>query len=186
MLRIAVLSCLAGCVIPFASPSARVEGGMAMQPGDTSRGMIRAGAHVVGNRLDSDATWDLGAGYVGTESNTMTPSSQGGYLEGAYLRRVGRSARIGIGPGVQLVDQGGRFASIPYLRSSFELFSSVHADGSSSAPCGTAAATWRGQVGFGTFVDVQRPVEGGVAVVAGLSLRLPAFAGVALVIPGCN
>lgn len=159
---------------------------MTAQPGDDTRAMIRAGAHVVGNRTDADASWDLGAGYVATSSTMVTPSSQGGYVEGTYLRRVGHAARLGVGPGVQLVDQGGHFASVPYVRTSFELFAPVNGSGESSDGCGSSAATFRGQVGFGTFVDVQRPAAGGLAVVAGLTLRLPAFAGVAFVIPGCK
>ncbi|MCX5742257.1 MAG: hypothetical protein NT062_07155 [Proteobacteria bacterium] len=191
--RLLLVTLTSGCLIPLASPSARIEGGMAMSTHQSARGTIRAGAHVVGNRTASDATWDLGAGYVGVAPGTddvdhmPVAGSNGGYLEGSYLRRVGTGARFGIGPGVQLNLRDHAVLPVGYLRASFELFTPVSASGTESDTCTTVTGTWHGQAGIGTYVDVQRPfAERGVTVVAGLTLRLPAFAGVALVIPGCK
>lgn len=192
-LLVAVLA--TGCIIPIAAPSARIEGGYAMSSNQSSRGTIRAGAHVVGNRTDANATWDLGVGYVGTgggddRDDGMTPveSTHGGYLEGAFLRRIGEHARLSIGPGLQLSQRDGDTAvPVAYMRTSVELFSPVHQSGSSDDRCGMATGTWHGQMGIGTYVDVQRPLtDGGITVVAGVTLRMPSFAGVAVVIPGCK
>ncbi len=160
----------------------------AMSRSEVGRKTVRAGAHVVGNRIDADASWDLGAGYVATERGEMTDASQGAYLEGSYLRRISPQARLGIGPGVQLVKAGGVFEPIAYVRGALELYTPVNASGSSSDACGSATGGWYGQLGVGTYIDVQAPLDqrGGLTVIAGLTLRLPAFAGIALVIPHCD
>lgn len=194
-LSLCLLLFATGCIIPLAAPSARIEGGYAMSSNSSSRGTIRAGAHVVGNRTAADATWDLGAGYVGTaggdeRNDGMTPveSTHGGYIEGAYLHRIGEHTRLSIGPGLQVSQRDGdTLVPVAYVRSSVELYSPMHAAGSSSDRCGSATGTWHGQIGLGTYVDVQRPLtDGGITVVAGLTLRMPSFAGVAVVIPGCK
>jgi hypothetical protein len=178
----------AGCVAPIAIPALRADAGYSVQgrPGG------RIGTHVAGYRLSRDVQWDAGAGYMlSTETfDEMATSAQGAYIEGAFFHRLDRSARLGIGPGISVlvrdIDQGD-IVPVGYVRASVELFGPVHASGTKNDRCGTSMGTWRGQAGFGAYVDVQKPMtESGVAVVAGLTVRLPSFAGMAIFIPGCK
>jgi hypothetical protein len=177
-----------GCVAPIAIPALRADAGYSAQgrPGG------RIGTHVAGYRLSRDVHWDAGAGYMLSAEtfDEMATSAQGVYIEGAFFHRLDRSARIGIGPGISVLarDIGADdIVPVGYVRASIEFFGPVHSSGTSNDRCGTSMGTWKGQAGFGAYVDVQKPMtESGVAVVAGLTVRLPTFAGVAIFIPGCK
>jgi hypothetical protein len=190
-----------GCVVPFVVPSARVDSGF------TQDHMLstRIGTHFAGYRLDENAGWDIGGGYAITQTADATAAvpattkhgatmatgptfANGGYIEAAWMRRVESFARIGLGPGLALQRRDdGTFEHILYLRGSIELFSRAFGSGSGGGKCGVATGVWFGQMGVGTYVDVEKPIDdAGIAVVAGLTVRLPAFAGVALVVPGCK
>jgi hypothetical protein len=176
-----------GCLVPLGIPSARIDGGYTPQ----GAGALRAGTHVVGYRHDESARWDLGAGYSLTTAtfDPMVTHASGVYLEGSYLHRLDDHARLSLGPGLNLMFRGSAEELVPelYVRAGVEFFAPVHAAVSSSDRCGVAAGTWFGQAAFGAYVDVEKPLgESGVAAVIGLSGRLPAFGGAALVIPYCK
>ena len=193
MLRVAGLTVAAivaaGCVAPIGIPALRADGGYST--GGRLGG--RVGTHVAGFRLDRDAEWDFGAGYTATAETfepMLTTPAQGFYIDGAYLHRLDDNARLGIGPGISMLFRGldhEDLVPVGYLRASVEFFGPIHSTGTSSDRCGMSTGTWRGQAGIGAYVDVQKPMtESGLAVVAGLTVRLPALAGVAVFIPGCK
>lgn len=177
-----------GCLVPLGIPATRVEGGYTAQGG----GNLRVGTHVVGYRRDPSARWDLGAGYsLTTVARDAMPSTHasGVYLEGSYLHRLDDHARLSIGPGMNLMfrDSAEDMVPVAYLRVGVELYTPMVAAVSSSDKCGVAAGTWFGQAALGAYVDVEKPIgESGVAAVIGLSGRLPAFGGAAIVIPYCK
>ena len=177
----------AGCLVPLGIPATRVDGGYTSKGG----GALRVGTHVVGYRRDSSARWDLGAGYsLRTATfDPMVPRASGVYAEASYLYRLDDHTRLSIGPGVDVMFRGSADAIVPvaYARLGVELYTPTLANVSSSDRCGVAAGTWFGQAGLGAYVDVETPVgEPGVAAVFGLSGRLPAFGGAAIVIPYCK
>lgn len=184
-----VLAALGGCVFPIGIPSARVDGGYTID----HRPTLRAGSHVAGYRLDKDARWDVGGGYTitGASNDPMetTASTSGGYLEAALLRRIESSTRVSLGPGVTLQVPHGTSDAEPgvYLRGGVELFGSGMSSGTSTGRCGAVTGTWFGQTGFGSYVEVAKPLtHDGFAVTIGVSIRLPAFAGIGVGIPYCK
>lgn len=188
---IGILVVTTGCVVPLAIPSTRFDGGYTLD----HRPTLRVGSHVAGYRLDRDARWDVGAGYTVTApSNDVTgmrptTSTSGGYLDAAFLHRVDRSTRVSLGPGVSLqVPSGGSdVAPAVYVRAGVEMFTAGKANVSSSGRCGATTGTWIGQTGFGTYVEVAKPMtQDGFAVTAGLTVRLPAFGGIGIMIPYCK
>jgi hypothetical protein len=191
VLRIAVAAALSGivtgCIVPIAIPSTRVEGGYTPQ----GAGSLRVGSHVAGYRLARDPQWDLGAGYTLTTStfDPMVNRASGFYFEGAYLRRIDRSARLSVGPGISMLFRGDRDAllAVAYARIGVEMFQPVRANVSSDGKCGTTTGTWHGQLGLGAYIDIEKPIgESGVAAVIGVSGRIPSFAGVGFYIPYCK
>jgi hypothetical protein len=162
-----------GCIIP--APAATLDAGELLASNGPARKTLRAGTDVVGWRLDRDAQWNVGAGYNGTTSAGTTPSVQGVYVQAAYLRRIAASQRLSFGPGFVAGFRGSDagFAPIPYLHAAYEWFGPV-TSGDVDLGSGTSAVV-RGQAGLGAYVDVTRPPdEGGVAIIVGVSLRLPA------------
>ena len=187
-MRAIVLVLLAsGCVFPIGVPSARFDGGYTVD----RRPTMSIGSHVAGYRLDRDARWDVGAGYTVTAPSTdrMTPTTSGGYLDGAFLRRIDRFTRVSVGPGVSLQVPSGEDGVQPavYVRAGVEMFTSGVSSGTSDSRCGSVSGTWFGQTGFGTYVEIAKPMtQDGFAVTAGLTVRLPAFAGIGFAIPFCH
>jgi hypothetical protein len=182
LVKIGLLAGLSGCLIPLAIPGSRVDGGFSLD----GHFHVRAGTHVASYRKSSDASWDLGAGYALGDAGTMYQGAQGVYVEASYLQVLGDNLRLGVGPGVEALFPT-RLASVAYLRTAIEMFTPVESRGVSKDRCGFVDGSWIGQLGLGGYVDMQKPLnQPGVAVVFGLSVRLPLFGGVAVIIPGCK
>ena len=180
---VAVIAALPACIVPYASPATNADAGYMIAAGG-ARPTLRAGTDVVGARRDADARWNLGVGYSGTTSTKMTASVQGIYAEAAYLARVGARERVSIGPGFVAGWRGNGegFEPITYLRTGFELFGIATSD-DVDLGAGTQTAV-RGQAGVGAYCDVEHAWgDRATAIVVGLSVRLPAFAGVGVAVP---
>jgi hypothetical protein len=182
---LAALGVLAtGCIVPFGAPGTRLDGGYTLDHRLTGR----VGAHLLSLRKEADARLDVGAGFALNNAVGGGMTGNGGYLDAAWTQQVDHATLVSVGPGLNLLDRGGAMVSAAYLRAGVEFFAGVDGSGTSDDRCGMAFGGALGRTAIGVYADVSRPLtgDGGFAMTAGLSVRLPAFGGFAIVIPGCK
>jgi hypothetical protein len=183
-LLLAVLLLASGCVIPFAVPGSRFDGGYTLDHRLTGR----AGAHLLSLRKERDARLDIGAGVALGAPVSPTMSANGGYLDVAWTQHLDHTTLLSVGPGISLLDVGGALVTASYVRAGVELWTPTEGSGTADDSCGVAVGGATGRTAIGVYVDVARPntAEGGLMATAGISVRLPGVLGVFVGIPGCK
>ncbi len=195
MLRLATISLtLSACFIPYAIPPLKAEVGAAAVAG---KPLFHAGggAHLASGVRDRDQAFDIGVGGF-VESNDLGVQTTAGYADAAvFLDRSG-GARTSIGLRGELrytspepmAPRARLFGA--KLRVERELFKGAHTNYGFKDRCGAIGGAVHGTGGIGVFAEagsVMLPDQrSAFTATAGLTLRVPSTAGVAVVIPGCR
>lgn len=185
---------LAGCPVGVALPPARAEVGPVAAVGSGSVAGLRvsAGTHWASGDLGRARSLDIGGGYVyerAFASASDANDSHGGYLELQTRVASGRSWRSWVGLRGELLG-GERSFGGAAARVSWELTAPAYGSTPFEARCAFGVAGAYGRVGVGFYAEGgyrQYAEDQAVTVTAGLSIRLPAVAMFALLlpIPGC-
>jgi len=195
VLRIAVVAALlsGGCVIPFAIPPTRMEGGVSTLAGGTD-GSNRAyhvggGMHLASGNQRKDLPLDLGLGGF-WDFLDHGPNAGGGYVDAALFTDKNKtsSTRTALGMRGELRYQAGQYGAGAKLRVDHELFAAVDDSFSEDDRCGVAVGSHHGNAGVGVYVEAGRVWQAdGTAwlATAGVTLRMPGIMGVWIGIPGC-
>jgi hypothetical protein len=181
-----------GCVLPFAVPPLTTDlgGARIIQGGTGNVFHLSTGLHSASfEAIPRSDVLDIGVGYA-LDADGTGLRDQGVYGEGAWFVMRRPHARIAPGGRGELLFSKGRTGGGLFARVSAEIFTSVDGDGQSNDPCGTAFYHWAGIPSTGLYAEagVQYLPEGRTSFVTtgGLTFRLPAIAGFALLLPGCH
>jgi hypothetical protein len=194
---LAVLPALAlgACVLPYAVPPMRADFGAAhaFRADEPTAFHFAAGLHTASlgpETIPKSDVFDVGAGFV-VDHDADGTRAKGIYGDGAWFLARATHARVAAGVRGEALFSGARWGSGAYARLSAELFSAgggagqFHTDDNCSG-----VYRWRGVPATGLYVEAgaQHLADGREAFVttAGVSLRVPALAGVLLVLPGCG
>lgn len=189
---VALLSLLAsGCILPYAVPPSRLDFGGAhvMHGGNVFH--FAAGVHTAsaGDIVPHSDRFDAGIGVV-LNAQQGSLRDHGFYLEGDYFLRRREHTRIGLGMRGEYLMDDGAFGSGLYGRVTLEAFGRGGGGGTGEGNCGSTSFVWRGAPGTALYVEAggQTLPDGNAAFVstAGLSIRLPALAGLLFMVPGCS
>jgi hypothetical protein len=189
---LALLSLLAsGCILPYAVPPARLDFGGAhvMHGGNVFH--FAAGLHTAsaGEIVPHSDRFDAGIGVV-LNAQQGGLRDHGFYAGGDYFLRRREHTRIGLGArGEYLIDDGISGGGL-YGRLTLEAFNAGNGGGSGQGNCSATSFAWRGAPGTALYAEAggQMLPDGRTAFVstAGLSIRLPAVAGLLFMVPGCG
>jgi hypothetical protein len=184
-----------GCIIPFAGPPARMDFGAAHAFRDDEQTGFHfdIGLHTASlgpETIPKSDLFDVGLGFtVDVDRDGTRGKGFYGSSEWFVLRR--RWFRMGAGFRGEYLFAGPNWGSGAYARVSGEFYGmgSGTGQGNSSPGCGALVA-WRGVPAAGFYVEsgAQHLPDGREAFLAtaGLSFRLPAMAGVLILLPGCH
>ena len=185
---------LAGCPIVAALPPTKAEvAPVAAIGSDSSTGLrVSAGAHWASGDLDRARSLDFGGGYVYERAFARASydnGSHGGYLELQTRIASGSTWRAWVGLRGELLG-GERSFGGAAARVSWELTKPAYGATPLEGRCAVGVAGFYGRPGIGFYAESgyrQYADDQAVTVTAGLSIRLPAVAVFALVlpIPGC-
>ena len=185
----------AGCVIPYAVPPMRMDlaGAHRITGEDRNAFHFTAGVHAasLGPRAISRAdTFDVGVGYV-VDKDAHGLRDQGLYGEASWFFFRREHVRMSAGARGEMLFSGDRTGTGLYARVSSEVFTVGSGSGvSDDDRCSSNAMAWYGVPGTALYAEAgaQHLPDGREAAVvtAGLSLRLPAVAGLLMIVPGCK
>jgi hypothetical protein len=183
------------CVIPFAGPPARLDFGAAHAFRDDEQTAFHfaIGLHSASlgpETIPRSDLFDVGLGFTVDADHDGT-RGKGFYGSGEWFVVRRKYFRMGTGIRGEYLFTGPNWGSGAYARVSGEFFGSGTGSGDSHADgCTDMLLAWRGVPATGVYVEsgAQHLPDGREAFVAtaGVSLRLPALAGVLFMFPGCN
>jgi hypothetical protein len=197
---LAILSALlpVACVIPFAGPPARLDFGAAHAFRDDEQTAFHfaIGLHTASlgpEVIPKSDLFDVGLGFTVDAEHGGT-RAKGFYGSGEWFVLRRKFFRMGAGLRGEYLFTGPNWGSGAYARVSSEFFAAGTGNGAADSQggdgCGTALLAWRGVPATGVYVEsgAQALPDGRQAFVAtaGVSLRLPALAGLLIFFPGCH
>jgi hypothetical protein len=197
-LSILVLAAASGCALPYALPPAQVDIGAdrAFRADEPTAFHLAAGVHAASlgpaTIPRSDAV-DIGVGYV-LDRDHQRVRDQGVYGEAAWFFVRRPHVRLAAGVRGEALFSGAGYGSGAYARLAGELFAqgsgAGEVDSSKGGGCNGGSFRWGGVPATGLYVEAggQHLPDGREAVVAtaGLTVRIPAVAGILLLLPGCG
>ena len=190
---------VAGCAMPIGLPPLRTDLGIGTDRG-TPTGHVAAGASLVSGQVRENAAVDLGLGYTLDLAFADTPHvlGQGMYVDAAWLQSSPtRRTSLGV-RGALLIDGDGETGADGkrhlgggvMLRVSREAYQHGRGPWSTTSRCGFGGGYYHGSSAIGVYAESGAQVlpAGRTAwlTTAGLTFRLPAWAGIGVGIPGCK
>lgn len=186
---------LGACVLPYAVPPMRVDLGAAhaFRADEPTAFHFAAGLHTASlgaATIPKSDVFDIGVGFVLDHDEGGT-RAKGMYGDGEWFLARRTHARLAAGIRGEALFSGPNTGSGAYVRLSGELFAAGSGVGQFQTDDNCSGVfRWGGVPATGLYVEAgaQHLPDGREAFVttAGLSLRLPALAGVLLVLPGCG
>ncbi len=181
---------LTGCVVPIAIPPLRGEVGGATLIGQHTPALhVAGGASVASGTVNRDQKFDLGLGGF-VDLTQRATSVRGIYVETSMFIDPGELSRTSVGLRGELRLADGLAGSGAKLRIDHEIFSSATKEFVTDDHCGTMVGRYHGTAAIGLYGEAGRVWQpDGVAAwmaTAGITVRIPAALGIAVIIPGCK
>ena len=185
-----------GCVLPYAFPPAQVDLGAAraFRADEPTAFHLAAGVHSASlgpATIPKSDVVDIGIGYV-LDHDHKGVRDQGVYGEGSWFFMRRPHVRMAAGIRGEALLAGTTWGTGAYARLSGEFFGVGAGEGHINPDngCGGSIFRWGGVPATGVYVEAggQHLPDGREAVVAtaGVTLRIPAIAGLVLAFPGCG
>jgi hypothetical protein len=194
-LALAPLLIASACVIPFAGPPARMDFGAAhaFRDDEPTGFHFAIGLHTASlgpETIPRSDLFDVGLGFTVDADHDGT-RGKGFYGSGELFVLRRKYFRMGTGLRGEYLFTGANWGSGAYARVSGEFFATGTGSGDSHGNgCSDMVLAWRGVPATGVYVEsgAQHLPDGREAFVAtaGVSLRLPALAGILFRFPGSN
>ncbi|MEO8705562.1 MAG: hypothetical protein ABI867_36365 [Kofleriaceae bacterium] len=188
MLRLLVVSCSSGCILPYAIPPLKGEVGATTLRDDPAF-HVAGGTSVASGMIDRAAPVDVGVGGF-LESSEAGVLTHGAYADAAIFIDKSHHARTAIGARGELrYTPDGRGLGAK-LRIDHEVFAPTKRGYSGSDRCGFIAGAAHGMGAVGFYAEaghVWQPNDEHAWVAgAGLTVRIPATLGFIVGIPWCK
>lgn len=187
---------MSGCAI--ALPSTRTEVGRTARP-DSNGTQVAVGADLASALPTTVSRFEVGAGLIYRTRNESGVGDlnwqRGGYLDLGYAVLNSKNARVIVGARGERYGHEGALKVLK-LRVDAEVLASVSGGGAEASGCSAVIGGSYGNVGFGVFAEAGRSFvigdemadarASGWVASAGLTMRLPAIAGIAIGGKSCS
>jgi hypothetical protein len=188
MLRLAVLALLGGC-FPYGLPPLKGELGATTQTNRSTAGRVAGGAHLASGTLRRDQPFDIGAGAF-YEWDEIGTRAKGAYGDVALFVDRGARTRTSLGLRGELrYDEMSRAGMGAKLRIDHEIYGATTAPYSGADGCSMIVGGAHGTGAIGLYVEAgsawMPDTDRAFVATAGITVRIPATAGLIIGIPGC-